>query len=1517
VAEHLAATAAEVCIAAFNGPQSVVVSGTDAAVREVLAAFEAKGVKSKTLVTSHAFHSHLLDPILGQLGDFATLLPTQPPQIKLVSNLTGQVADERTYADSSYWVRHARSPVQFAASMQTLAECGCNVFLEIGPSPTLVGMGQRCLTDSSLRWLPSLRPGRDDWQTMLESLAELYVSGVAIDWRGFDRDYRRQRTELPTYPFQRKRFWAKSAEQDVQASVSTDGRRRRAVHPLLGHRLAAAVTDQVFESQVAANRPAILADHKIQGVIVMPGAAFAEMALAASAAACGKTWDVCELTLVEPLLLDKRPKTLQTVLTPQGDSAAAFRILSLGGNGSDDEQPSFTTHAVGRLEVPAGSPEIRLDIAAQRARFTEPAFDDAWRVEAQRKSGLEYGPAFCWFPFHWLCGQDVLAQVRGPRNGDGTGYHVHPGLLDCAFQLLGGALPGAGTGIDAYVPMTFQRLRLLDRTDQPAWYLVSLTELQRDFAVGNVSLTDAEGRVLMQVEGLRLRRVPRDWLARLVAEPLQDWKYELAWQKQPPKTDAADESSAEAGRWLVFDSQEGLGAALARRLEMKAQTCQVVSTAAAESRRAAVREYLADDAAPARGIVYLSGLDVNGQARGEAPDFGAARNHGWGGVLDVVQAVSEAHAAQPPRLWLVTRAAQAVGETAQPLALAQSPVWGLSRVIASEQPELACTRIDLDAAHGPDEADQLAEEIWFAGREDQVAFRGGERFVTRLRSAHHGVAGELQVPRGQPYRLEIISRGQLDQVALNAVPRTAPGPGQVEIRVRATGLNFRDVLNVMDLYPGDPGPLGGECAGEVVAVGEGVEHVKPGDQVIALAPASFASYALTLAEFVMPKPAALSFEEAASIPIAFLSAYYALCRLGGMKAGERVLIHAASGGVGLAAIQLARQAGAEIFATAGSPRKREYLQSLGIQHVMNSRSLDFAEQILQATGGEGVDLVLNSLTGETIASSLSVLRAGGRFLELGKTDLWDQTRVDAFRPGLTFHAIALDQMMVQQAELVRELMQEVVPQFEDQRLQPLPLRKFPIRRVVEALRHMARAEHIGKVVIEAETLTGSEQAFWLREDGSYLVTGGLGGLGLLVARWLARHGARNLVLVGRSAPSERAAAELQEIEEAGVRVTVRRCDVSRRDDVAQLLSAIGQQLPPLRGIFHLAGVLDDGVLREQTRERFDRVMAAKVLGAWNLHELTADLPLEQFVLFSSVASLLGTPGLGNYAAANAFLDALAHHRRAEHRPALSINWGAWAEVGMAARLQSAQIRRWSEAGFGLIDPDRGLHTLEELLLEHAVQVGVLPMNWAKFFERIPVGAEPAWLSDLALPTRADHGTKATGPPVLADELKTVTVGERLDVATTYLRQQAAQVLAMDEKQLPDARRPLSELGFDSLTGVEFANRVQRAIGHDLNPTLLFDYPTLESLAGYIVRELLKLEAGPAGPSVSGAAGSATAAEDVDREQSLDEVEGMSDEEIDMLLEAQLSRLQTADARQADLTRVTPPNGDTEAAGLLP
>ncbi|MCE5303540.1 MAG: SDR family NAD(P)-dependent oxidoreductase [Planctomycetaceae bacterium] len=1486
VAAALEAYQGQVAIAALNGPASVVISGDEPAVRQLLEQFDGQGIRSKTLATSHAFHSHRMDPILGQLDEAARSVQYSAPKLGIVSNLTGRLADAQTYADPTYWSRHARSPVRFAESLQAMVDAGCEMFLEIGPSPTLIGMGRRCVTGEQLTWLPSLRPGRDDWQVLLDSLAELYVHGATIDWAGFDRDYVRRKISLPSYPFQRRRYWASGADVGDFDSFSSSRRKGPPLHPLLGRKLVAAASDQVFEASLAANRPAILFDHKIQQQVVMPASGYLEMVLAASAVVHDRPWRVSGATLLEPLLLDKTAKTVQVVLSPEGPSAASFRIVSVS-QPKDDSEPVFTALAVGRIESPRGVEPETIDLSACRARFTGPSRDEQWQKDALNRAGLDPGPSFCWIHQHWVTETEGLAELRPANEKDHLGdYQIHPGLLDCGFQLLGAVLPGAGEGIDAYVPMGVDRIQLFDRIESPAWYLVHLRSFNGKVAIGDIRLLDASGRVLAKLEGVRLRRVPRDWLARRLAGPLPDWCYELTWTPQSLPAPEADQT-VELGRWLIFDERERLGAVVADQLQSQNQRCTVVPfDATPETRAESVRQFLADPEPGRRGIAYLSNVDINGQASG--PNFAAARDHGWGGVLDVVRVMAESNAAEPPRLWLVTRAAQAVaGDRQSPIHLAQSPVWGLGRVIAAELPALACTRVDLDGEGAGVSAAQLADELLRGQGEDQIVYHAGVRRVARLRRLRHGEVGALEIPNGQPYRLDITSRGQLDNVVLRAVPRRQPGPGQVEIRVRATGLNFRDVLNVLDLYPGEPGAMGGECAGEVAAVGPGVEGFKPGDSVIALAPATFASYTLTMAEFVAPKPTHLSFDEAATLPICFVTAELALRQLGRLQPGERVLIHAASGGVGLAAIQIARQIGAEIFATAGSPGKREYLKSLGIAHVFDSRSAAFADEIRQATGGQGVDMVLNSLTGEAIAAGLSVLREGGRFMELGKTDLWDQARVDQFKLGLKFHAIALDHMMAERPKQVGELIRAVVPQFVDKKLVPLPLRTYRIQRIVDALRHMARAEHIGKVVIQAAAGGDfADRGLSLHDDGTYLVTGGLGGLGLKLAGWLVDRGARHLVLLGRSGASDEAKQKIEELEKSGVEVSVRRCDAGNRQQLSELLDDVARTMPPLRGVFHLAGVLDDGTLREQTRERFDRVMAAKMLSAWNLHELTLGLPLDLFVLFSSAAALMGSPGQGNYAAANAFLDALAHYRRWEKRHALSVNWGSWAEVGMAAKLVESEGRRWAAAGLGSIEPVAGMHTLEQLIVDDRTQAGVLPIDWPKFFERIPAGAEPAWLSDMARDAR-EAVSPGDARPVLLEELQKVTPAERLELALTHIRKQAARVLAIDESNLPDPRRTLNELGFDSLTGVEFANRVGRSVGHHLNPALLFDYPTLETFAGHVVRDVLQMDCG----EEASAAKPEPAPEAQQAAQNAAEVEGMSEQEMEALVAKQLEELQ--------------------------
>jgi NADPH:quinone reductase-like Zn-dependent oxidoreductase/acyl carrier protein len=687
-----------------------------------------------------------------------------------------------------------------------------------------------------------------------------------------------------------------------------------------------------------------------------------------------------------------------------------------------------------------------------------------------------------------------------------------------------------------------------------------------------------------------------------------------------------------------------------------------------------------------------------------------------------------------------------------------------------------------------------------------------------------------------------------------------------------------------------------------------VSELAVGDPVVALAPGCFSSYATTPATLAVPMPKDLSFEEAATIPIAFLTADYALRQLGGIRAGDRVLIHAASGGVGLAAVQLSQKAGAEIFATAGNPEKRRYLKSLGVPHVMDSRSLEFADQIRQTTQCRGVDLVLNSLAGQSIAESISVLAPGGRFLELGKTDLWNQDRVNQVSPGVSFHAIALDQMAADDPQAVGTSLRRLMEEFAARRLQPLPHRVFPAEEAADAFRYMARARHIGKIVVSAATPrqgtvdvppseqpAATDQPLQLRQDAAYLITGGLGGLGLKVAQWMADRGARHLVLVGRSSASQRAQPVLKRLEDAGVQVIVAQADVARQDDLAKVLKKLQAEMPPLRGLVHAAGVLDDGVLAEQTHQRFDDVMAPKVLGGWNLHVLSQDLPLEFFVLFSSAASILGSPGQANYAAANAFLDALAHHRRWEGKPALTVNWGLWSEAGMAAAGREAAGRYWEGLGMEWIEPPRGLGALERLLGSDLTQAAVIPVDWSRFFQRVPPAAAPPILAEMAQQTEAggSRGAPSSESSELLRRLQEAEPGNRQELLLAEIRQHVALVLGNDPSNLPDPYRPLHELGFDSLAAVELCNALGRVLSQHLPPTMLFDFPTLDALSTHLIEDVLHFEPREEGGRREPVAAEPPTAEDEEgfRTEALAQVEGLSDAEMESLIEEEIAKLE--------------------------
>jgi NADPH:quinone reductase-like Zn-dependent oxidoreductase len=517
--------------------------------------------------------------------------------------------------------------------------------------------------------------------------------------------------------------------------------------------------------------------------------------------------------------------------------------------------------------------------------------------------------------------------------------------------------------------------------------------------------------------------------------------------------------------------------------------------------------------------------------------------------------------------------------------------------------------------------------------------------------------------------------------------------------------------------------LGDECSGRITAVGKKVNKFKIGDEVIANGPGCFASHLTIPVPFVVRKPARISFEEAATIPVTFMTAWYALHHLGKIRRGENILIHAATGGVGLAAIQIAKLAGAEIFATAGNDEKRNCLHKLGIRHVMDSRSTAFAGEIRKITKGAGVDLVLNSLAGDAIAKGLSALAHGGRFLEIGKRDIYANTAI-GLRPfcnNLSMFVIDMGQVMAEQPDTVQHLLQTIMKLFRAGKFLPLPRQTLPVSQAADAFRLMAQAKHIGKIVLTMQNVSVTPRRLPPKEKikfpakASYLITGGLGGFGLAVAKWLVASGARNLVLTGRNgaatAEAKRAVAELKR---HGAKVLVIKADAAVETDVARIFKLAAQKLPPLRGLFHAAMVLDDGILPQLTAERFSRVMSPKVTGAWNLHTAAATLPLDHFVMFSSVSALVGTAGQANYVAANCFLDALAHHRHACGLPALTVNWGALGEVGFLSR--NAKVAEHLTAhGVHAIAPAHATEMLGRLLQSDATQIGFMHLDWQKYF----------------------------------------------------------------------------------------------------------------------------------------------------------------------------------------------------------
>ncbi|WP_326564154.1 SDR family NAD(P)-dependent oxidoreductase [Micromonospora peucetia] len=1392
VRDRIARFGDRIAVAAVNGPAAVVVSGEPAAVEELLAELAGEQARVRRIAVDYASHSAQVERIRDELAEVLAGIAPGPAAVPLFSTTDLRWLDGEEMGPD-YWYRNLRQPVELEQAIRSLAGQGHDTYVECSPHPVLtVGIEESLADhDGETVVVGSVQRDQGDRGRFLLSLAQLHVGGVPVDWRPALAGGRR--VDLPTYAFAHRRYWPRpvSGPGDVGAAgLDASG------HPLLGASVALAeARGHLFTGRLSTDAQPWLADHRVTDSVLVPGTGLVELCLRAGDEIGHPVLD--ELVIEAPLTLPAEGATqVQVAVGPAGDDGR--RPVTVHSRPADGPAGGpWTRHASATLSADQPGPPAQL--TTWPPRDARPV-DLTGFYAGLAADGYAYGPAFQGLRAVWTSGDEVYAEVELPpaQRVDADRYGLHPALFDAALHAAHfGGLAEAGAG-RLLLPFAWNGVTL-HATGATA-LRVRLTQVG-PHAIA-LTVADPTGAPVVDVTALTMRPISAAELVVADDRATRDALFRVDWTSLPPVDEAAPVAAVAIAPGLdgfpLHPGLDGLADAVDAGLNLPGAVIVPLDAEAAQPVPRAAR------------LAAVRALDLIRRWLTE-PRWAASR------------------------LVLVTRGAVAVrsaGEVTDPAAAA---AWGLVRSAQSENPDqMVIVDVDDDGIA----ADQVASLL--AAAEPQAAIRGGVAYVPRL--ARAGSAGELATPPAAAWRLDAPVRGSLENLTL--VPTDADdavlGPREVRVHVRAAGLNFRDVLNALGLYPGDAGPLGGEGAGEVVEVGAEVTDLRPGDRVFGVFVGCFGPVAVTDCRLLAPMPAGWSFVEAASVPVVFLTAYHGLVNLAGLTRGESVLVHAAAGGVGMAAVQLARHLGAEVYATA-SPAKWDALRSMGLDedHLASSRTLDFETRFSDGTGGRGVDVVLDSLAREFVDASLRLLPRGGRFIEMGKTDIRDAAQVAADHPGVAYTAFDLT---LEDPDEVRRMLVVLLELFERGALTPLPTQVWDVRQAPEAFRHVSQARHVGKVVLTMPRA-------W-DPDGTVLLTGGTGTLGQLVARRLVEtHGVRRLLLVSRRGERAPGAAEaVAELRSLGAEATVVAADVGDRDSLAGALAAVPAR-HPLTAVVHLAGVLDDGVVTTMTAQRVDTVFAPKLDAAWHLHELTRHLDLAGFVLFSSGAGVFGVPGQANYAAANAFLDALALARRAEGLPGRSFAWGLWEQASeMTARLDRSDPRITARDGqlaipsdLGMALFDAGLRMAEPVLVPTRIDVTALG-------ER--VGRPPALLRGLMRRERPSVRSAAPtgGGRTFADELAALAGPDRHSLVLDLVREQAASVLGHGSRAAVAPGRAFSQIGFDSLTAVELRNRLTTATGLRLPATLIFDCPDPNALATFLVSQLAP-DTGPVVPPV--------------------------------------------------------------------
>lgn len=1394
-------------IGVVNSPKSTVVTGNKNEIEQIVQYYEQQEIFSRLIKVDVASHSKHMDALKERLKDATKNINTNQSKIIFQSTVHPS-QDEQANLDASYWVDNLRNTVQFSSAIEKLIDNGVDTFIEISPNPILSQAIQENIEykNSDAQYLSSLEKNTDDERNFSKHVAQAYCNGILINWKNlYGNNY--EKILLPEYPWQKEYYWIKNSESNLlQQNRIVKG---KSAHSFLHEYIFNNnVNTHIWKCNLNLDTFNYLIDHKVNDEILFPAAGFIELIQATcNELFYDKIAEFQHTTIHQPLVL-KEEENISVKIILQENIGNLYDCIIVSEQ--HDEEILHCKSEVLFKENTISTKKL-LTISDVNNISHE------MHYESCRSINLNYGDNFRGIQsIHYnqsIFEADIDLQIELEN------YVSHPSLLDACLQSI--LAPIYLKYNKTFVPYSIEKYTLYKN--------ISKNILKSQVVVKSINDNNCivdlfifeDDTCVISAQHVEFKNLS------IEQELTEDvWHELIAVEINPTENESRNDvlvvhnnSVAELFYNAFFNNDFDV-----RYLDINDY-----------SEQAMLKSFRSIGINSNTQIIFC--IDAL-QNINDTSKIIAAQEQTILAIANLVKTITTLNL--DIRLWCITQHAIATqkDEVINPL---HHQIPAFIRVLWNENNELKPSVIDIQNTEDIIPAIHIIAQQQI---ENEIAIRNNQFFATRLNQVEKIDNENTQIISANniPFRASMSSIGVIDNIVFNKINLPNISDDEVLVEIESIGVNFMNLLSVLGICPGKVdgfGTLGIECVGIAKKVGKNIHHIQENDRVYGMAYDTLASHTIVNGNALCKAPNNLSVDELATIPAVFITVYYSLVELARIKKGDKVLIHAATGGVGLAAIQICKLYECEIFATAGSDDKRDYLLSIGVDNVYNSRSTDFYEEILEDTNNYGVDVVLNSLTGAAMYKSLELLTSFGRFIEIGKKDIFENSKIglEVFKKSLSYFMVDAEKMLFEKPEILGELLQDISVLLEDNQLQPLPSTVFDVCDTKEAFRKLNTSKHIGKIIINFEhkqNLQINDTAqFLVNDKASYLLTGAFGGLGLTYTKMLLELGAKHLILIGRNLPKNDVAKQLDEWRNTyNATLQVEQADVANEAELKNIIQNIHIDFP-LKGVFHLAGLLDDAAIINISREKYYNVVTPKILGALHLHQLTKKIDLDYFVLFSSSAVLFSSPGQGAYVAANAFLDALAHDRKLKNLPAISIQWSTIDDVGLAAS-QKNRAERLKNEGIEPMSSLQSLDYFKKSITTDYSNIGVFKFDVAKWKNNYASAKDNPYF-DL-LDTQENEVQKETALSFV-DTLSTLQdAGIIENSIENKLKETISKVTKITTDNI-QTQSTFKSLGIDSLMSIQLKNQLEKVFETKLSVTSFWTYPTIKIYTKFLLDKL--------------------------------------------------------------------------------